>query len=63
MGIGYIICFSQGAVLVGIAERTGGQEFFASDTQGDQSLATLASQTASRGCDEENTGDTVWSNN
>ena len=53
--------FSQGAVLTGIAERTGGKEFFASDDRGDETFVTFASQTSSEGCDAESSSKTVHS--
>ena len=51
--------FSQGAGLTGIAERTRGQEFFASDDRGVETFVTFASQTSSEGCDPESNSQTV----
>ena len=53
------INFSQGAILTGIAERTGGREFFVSDDSGVERLATVASQTSSESCDTEGSRRTV----
>ena len=53
------INFSQGAILTGIAERTGGKEFFVSDDSGVERLATVASQTSSESCDTEGSRRTV----
>ena len=54
------VIFSQGAILIGIAEKTGGQEFYASDDFGDESFATLASQTSTGGCDTESDSKPVY---